>query len=66
MRGPPKTNVPSFILSVKPDAPSVPEPNITDDITYHVQEIIANLTNVLRHYAIEMTQRYQEKEMICT
>ena len=54
MRGPPKPDVPSFIPSVKPDAPSVPEPNITDDITNHVQEIIANLTNVLRHYAIEM------------
>ena len=37
--------------------------NTTDDITNHVQEIIANLTNVLRHYAIEMAQRYQEKEM---
>ena len=31
--------------------------NTTDDITNHVQEIIADLTNVLRHSAIEMAQR---------
>ena len=49
--------------SPKPHVPSVPEPNVTDDITNHVQELISNVTNVLRHYAIEMAQRYQEMEM---
>merc|ERR1712043_34451 len=53
----------------KPNIPTVPQPDLPkglstqDYITYLIQELITNGVDVLKHYAISISARYEDMEM---
>merc|ERR1712136_727207 len=55
--------------SANPDIPSASQPDLPkgislqDDVSGHIQEIIANLIDVLQHNVIDLVQKCKDMEM---